>query len=68
MAPVISCWDIAQLPALSALKVMFYGEHQLLQQLKQLIVSQWPQQLHLTFSRSTLSGSDASRLLQGAGA
>jgi len=42
--------DIAQLPALSALKVMFYGEHQLLQQLKQLIVSQWPQQLHLTFS------------------
>lgn len=42
--------DVAQLPALSALKVMFYGEHQLLQQLKQLIVSQWPQQLHLTFS------------------
>lgn len=42
--------DIVQLPALSALKVMFYGEHQLLQQLKQLIVSQWPQQLHLTFS------------------
>lgn len=42
--------DVEQLPALSALKVMFYGEHQLLQQLKQQIAGQWPQQLHLTFS------------------
>jgi hypothetical protein len=42
--------DVGQLSALSALKVMFYGEHQLLQQLKQQIADQWPQQLHLTFS------------------
>lgn len=42
--------DVGQLPGLSALKVMFYGEHQVLQQLKQQIAGQWPQQLHLTFS------------------
>jgi hypothetical protein len=42
--------DALQLPALSALKVMFYGEHQLLLALQQRIAQQWPQQLHLTFS------------------